>query len=75
MLADFVIDSGLEPVAGYGHFPYVKMLAFEWLVVLVLAIGASLVVEGAFALSAMMDGQERRKERYRKKMTTQTINE
>ena len=34
----------------------------------VLAIGASLVVEGAFALSAMMD--ERRKERYRKKRMT-----
>ena len=33
MLADFVIDGGFEPVAGYGLAPYVNFLAFEWLVV------------------------------------------
>ena len=27
------MDGGLEPIAGYGHAPYVKRLAFEWLVV------------------------------------------
>ena len=27
------MDGGLEPIAGYGHAPYVKMLAFEWPVV------------------------------------------